>query len=208
MKEEPDPARPAELAKLAAKGEEVEVLDPDQVAGPQEVYEGGGVLSVYAAVHPVAVMANGGLVGEAVKDRPEGAVGEDVVEALNFVPGKGDGGQTHTFDLGDGSRCGVSLPVGCSVPAHPDAALGLEEGPQATHESTDGKVASFLLAGRRGYGRGPIRDYYYPAFATHDRSNCRIPQPVWNGPKAPPPHGYLSRFYSWVNDARKLLCGG
>ena len=67
------------------------------------------------------------------------------------------------------------LPVGCSVPAHPDAALGLEEGPQATHESTDGKVCVFPpLAGRRGYGRGPIRDYYYPAFATHDRSNCRI----------------------------------
>ena len=43
MKEEPDPARPAELAKLAAKREEVEVMDPDQVAGPQEVYERGGV---------------------------------------------------------------------------------------------------------------------------------------------------------------------
>ena len=85
VKEEPGPARPAELAKLAAKREEVVVVDPDQVAGPQDVYEGGGVLSVYAAVHPVAVMANGGPVGEAVKDRPEGAVGEDIVEALDLV---------------------------------------------------------------------------------------------------------------------------
>ena len=90
VKEEPDPARPAELAKLEAKGEEVEVVDPDEVSGFKEVNERGGVLSVYAAVYAVAVMAESSLVGEAVKDWPEGAVGEYVVEAINFVPGKGD----------------------------------------------------------------------------------------------------------------------
>ena len=88
MKEEPDLARSAELAKLEAKGEEVEVVDPDQVSGPEKAYEGGGVLSIYAAVRVVTVMAKGSLVGEAVKDRPEGAVGEDVVEALDFVSSK------------------------------------------------------------------------------------------------------------------------
>ena len=82
------------------------------------------------------------------------------------------------FDLGDGSRRGVFLAVVVSVPAHPDAAHGLEEGPQAAHESTDRKVASFLHAGRRGYGRDPIRDYCYSTFATHDRSNGPSPQPV------------------------------
>ena len=116
----------------------MKVLHPHLVAGPQKVYEGGGVLSVYVAVHMVAVMVNGGLVGEAVKDRPEDAVGEYVVETLDFVSGKGDGGQTHAFDLGGGgSRGYVFLAVGVSVPAHPDAPYGLDEGPQAAHESPD-----------------------------------------------------------------------
>ena len=36
VKEEPDLARPAELAKLEAKGKEVEVMDPDEVPGTEE----------------------------------------------------------------------------------------------------------------------------------------------------------------------------
>ena len=92
MKEEPYLARPAEFAKFAAERQEMVVVDPDQIAGDQQVYESGGVLPVYGAIHGVAVVDDGGLVREAVEQRPDGAIGEDVVEALDFIRGEGDGG--------------------------------------------------------------------------------------------------------------------
>ena len=89
VKEEADFARPAEFSELSTQGEKVVVVDPDQVTGSQEVDEGGGVLAVDASVHLVAVVADGCLAGEGVEERPECLVREDVVEVLDFIPGKG-----------------------------------------------------------------------------------------------------------------------
>ena len=198
VKEEPYLARPAELAKLATEGQQVEVVDPDHVVRAQEIYEESGVLSVYAAVHPVAVMAYGRLVREAVKKRPERAVGEDVVEALDLILRKGDRCQTDAFDHRDCSNGGGVPVVGVSVPAHPNAARSLQEGPQATHKSTYGKVACFLHAGRRGHGREPIGDYYYSTFATHD--SLQLPESAMDIERPQSAAAWIiPRFYPQAN---------
>ena len=82
------PVHPSFLSSRP-KGEKVVVVDPDQVSGPQEVGEGGGVFAVNAAVDLVAFVADGCLAGEGVEERPESLVREDVVEVLDFIPGKG-----------------------------------------------------------------------------------------------------------------------
>ena len=101
MKEEAVFAGPAELPEFSAQGEKVVVVDPDQVAGSQEVDEGGSVFAVNAAVDRVAFVADDCLVREGVEERPEGLVREDVVEVLDLIPGKGYGGDADAFYFRD-----------------------------------------------------------------------------------------------------------
>ena len=97
------------------------VVDPHQVVGLQQIYEGVGILPVYAAVHPVAIMIDDGLARKTVKERPESLIREVVAESLHFILGKGHGGQPNASGLCDLGERGALLSVRFSVLPHPDA---------------------------------------------------------------------------------------
>ncbi len=82
MQEEADGVLHARGAQHLAEQEEVVVLHPDDVVGPQERHQAGGEALVDAAVALFEAAVEVGQVEAVVQRRPQGAVGEACVELV------------------------------------------------------------------------------------------------------------------------------
>ena len=173
MQEEADLVLDAALAQRLGERQEVIVVHPDHVVGPQESLQPVGEHLVDAEIAGHVAAGELHEIEPVVQDRPQHPVGEAVVEFLEVAAGNigGDVGDAGVLDL---AHHLLALGHVLAAPAEPDALVALEE--RAQHD---------LEAARSGAAI-PVRDadavrhHHYPR---HDRSShdCREPHNARRG---------------------------
>ncbi len=138
VQEEADAVAHAKLAAGFGEGDQVVVVDPDDVVGPEQRHELLGQHGVDPPVAVVFLAAVAGQVDAVVKDRPQRGVGEAAVilVVVTLVQRQRDIGDVADF-LGVDGRGRADL----AAPAEPDAS-GLAQG----IVDTDGQPSGSHLA--------------------------------------------------------------
>ena len=124
VQEEADPVRGAHAAQLLRAGDEMVVVDPDEVVAPDVGHHRVGETRVHPEVAPVVEPIVGGVPHPVVEERPERTVGVAVVVLVVVVRGEVDGGDGEAVHLpeGDGARAFAHLPA----PAEPQPGMAPE----------------------------------------------------------------------------------
>jgi hypothetical protein len=135
VEEESDRVGHAQLAQFPAERDQVVVVDPDQVVGPQQRRKRGGEATVDPGVAGVERAVVGGQVGAEMEYRPERRVGVAVVifVVVGLLEVDGDDGDVIdavAFQLA--GECGRTL----AAPAEPQRRSGAQGRAQR-----DGKAA-------------------------------------------------------------------
>ena len=166
VKEEAHFAAPTQLTQLFAHVEQVVVVDQHQVVLPQHGEERFGEAAVDAAVGAVGVVAYDHVLGEAVQQRPQGAVGEAGVEEADVVVRKID---RRELDVAEAGNVRARLPLALrtsAAPAEPQPARLLHSGPHGANQSADRHGAA-LFGGHLRRGWDAIGDDDQPGIVRH-----------------------------------------
>ena len=163
VKEKTQLASPSQASELIANEEQVVVVNPDEIVVVKHGRQGGCVPSIYAPVRPVSVRTYPCALNEAVKDWPESAVGEAVVEEIDFVGGKIDGGQIHRAGGVSNFRRGPrSTRDGPPAPANPHTA-SLDQGRAHRADKSANCARPSARRVQVRSRRDPVRNHYEPS---------------------------------------------
>ena len=141
MEEEADLVLVAAIAQRLGERQQMIVVHPDDVVGPQDVVELVGEIFVDPDVAGQIAAQIFGKVESVVQQRPERPIGEAVVVLL--VVGAGEiGGDVGDAAVLDGAALQIVAVGDAAAPAEPDAAVALEERRRsATLEGRPARVA-------------------------------------------------------------------
>ncbi len=170
MQKEPDPVSVPPLSQLRCQGEEMVVVDPDQIVRLQERRQRVGEFRVDPLI---ALHIGGPEIGEiqpVVEDRPQHAVGEAEIVFLVILPRERQRHRRHPALGMSGRRDARPFLDHLAVPAEPDAAAFCQRVRQRHGEAA--------ALGRLGGVRHPVGDHHQPAHITASQGRERRVAPL------------------------------
>ena len=173
VQEEADLSRPSELSKCSGEREEVEVVDPQGVVGPQMGRQALGESSVDPPVGGVRLASYVNPVRVVVQQRPQRSVGKDVVVQAGLAPRQVECDHAPRAEVRNGDVAAVAGRGRPAAPAEPQRLSLTENGTDGAYQTAHLACGEVAVAAQVLRRRQSVRDEYNALRGAHRLPHVR-----------------------------------